>query len=227
MSSVMSLLPIPDGPIAALVAHPDDETFGLGALLSNLAGEGREVRVLCFTHGEASTVGAADGLGEIRRQELFAAARVLGVADVALLDFPDGSLDRVPDRELDGRVDDWLAGGVAALLAFEPRGVTGHPDHRAASRAAARAADRRALLLIEWGVDPLTAERLAAEHGLSFESIDDGPDVHNVLVDRTAQLEAIQQHASQLEDDPIVCKVLALQGDCERVRIRAPREPSA
>ncbi|HEY7107682.1 MAG TPA: PIG-L deacetylase family protein [Acidimicrobiia bacterium] len=219
----MSLLPIPDGPVAAVVAHPDDETFGLGALLSNLAGEGRDVRVLCFTHGEASTVGAVDGLGEIRRQELFDAARVLGVIDVALLDLPDGSLEGLPDGALDARIDGWLTPDVAALVVLEPQGVTGHPDHRAASRAAERVADRRALPVIEWGVDPQTAERLAAEHGLSFESIADGPDVHNVEVDRTAQLAAIRSHASQLDDDPVVCKVLALQGASERVRVRAPR----
>jgi LmbE family N-acetylglucosaminyl deacetylase len=39
----------------AVVAHPDDESFGLGALLSELTGVGVEVEVVCFTHGEAST----------------------------------------------------------------------------------------------------------------------------------------------------------------------------
>jgi LmbE family N-acetylglucosaminyl deacetylase len=222
MRRVMPMLPISDGPIAAVVAHPDDETFGLGALLSNLASEGREVRVLCFTHGEASTVGATDGLGDIRRRELFEAARLLGVAEVTLLDFPDGSLDTVATAELDARIDTWLTAGVAALVVLEPQGVTGHPDHRAASRAAERIADRRALQVIEWGVDPLTASRLETEHGLSFESIADGPGVHDVRVDRTAQLAAIRCHASQLDDDPVVCKVLALQGEMERVRIRPP-----
>ena len=45
-------------------------------------------------------------------------------------------LDTIPDAELDACIADWLARDVAALVVFEPRGVTGHPDHRAATRAA-------------------------------------------------------------------------------------------
>ena len=220
MRQVTSMLPLSEGSVAAVVAHPDDETFGLGALLAHLADEGREVRVLCFTHGEASTLGTAGELGEVRRRELFDAARVLGVAEVTLLDLPDGSLDELPAGELDRRIDSWLTNDVAALVVFEPQGVTGHPDHRAVSRAAERVADQRRLLVVEWGIDPLAASQLEEQHGLSFESIGDGPGVYNVRVDRTAQREAIQRHASQLDDDPVVCKVLALHGDFDRVRIR-------
>jgi LmbE family N-acetylglucosaminyl deacetylase len=206
-----------------VVAHPDDETFGLGALLANLASEGREVRVLSFTHGEASTLGATDGLADLRRRELFEAARVLGVTDVTVLDLPDGSLDALADAELDTRIDRWITTDVAALVIFEPQGVTGHPDHQAASRAAERIADQRALPAIKWGIDPATASRLEAEHGLSFASIGDGPDVHDIPIDRTAQLAAIRCHRSQLDHDPVVCRLLALTGNTERVRLRQPR----
>ena len=223
----MSMLPIPDGAVAAVVAHPDDETFGLGALLANLAGENRAVRVLCFTRGEASTLGISDGLGDIRRSELFEAAAILGVSEITLLDFADGALDAVPDTELDDRIDRWLTPDVAALVVFEPQGVTGHPDHQAATKAAERVADHRALPVIEWGIDPDTASRMNADHGLSLKSIVDGPDVHDLRVDRTAQLAAIRKHASQRDDHPIVCQVLALQGDIERVRLRTPRNSNS
>jgi LmbE family N-acetylglucosaminyl deacetylase len=224
MPSVQSILPIPEGPVGAVVAHPDDETFGLGALLANLAGEGREVRVLCFTHGEASTVGAGEALGEIRQRELFDAAEVLGVAHVTLLDFPDGSLDAVREADLDARIDGWLTPDVAALVVFEPLGVTGHGDHRAVSRAAERVADEHMLPVVEWGIAPVAASQLEEQHGLVFESIDDGPGVYDIRVDRTVQLAAIERHTSQLDDERIVCKVLALHGDLDRVRIRRPRE---
>ncbi|HLI74718.1 MAG TPA: PIG-L family deacetylase, partial [Acidimicrobiales bacterium] len=46
------------GPALAVVAHPDDESFGLGAVLAALVRSGGDVRVLSFTHGEASTLGA-------------------------------------------------------------------------------------------------------------------------------------------------------------------------
>jgi N-acetylglucosamine malate deacetylase 2 len=220
------MLPIPEGPVAAVVAHPDDETFGLGALLANLASEGREVRVLCFTHGEASTIGAAEELGDVRRRELFDAATVLGVAHVTLLDLPDGRLDGLADGELETRIDRWLTAHVAALVVLEPQGVTGHPDHRAVTRAAERIADRRSLPVIEWGLDPDTASRLGRAYGLRFEAIADGSGVLDVHVDRNAQREAIRRHASQLDDDPVVCKLLAMHGDVERIRIREPHTPS-
>jgi N-acetylglucosamine malate deacetylase 2 len=54
--------PRPDTPPAvsaalAVCAHPDDETFGLGAVLAALVDAGTAVVVLCFTRGEASTLG--------------------------------------------------------------------------------------------------------------------------------------------------------------------------
>ena len=54
----------------AVVAHPDDESFGLGAILSALSGAGVAVRVLCLTHGEASTLGSTVNLAQVRVCEL-------------------------------------------------------------------------------------------------------------------------------------------------------------
>ena len=45
----------------AVIAHPDDESFGMGAVLSALVDAGCQLAAVCFTHGEASTLGAADG----------------------------------------------------------------------------------------------------------------------------------------------------------------------
>jgi GlcNAc-PI de-N-acetylase len=46
--------------VLAVVAHPDDETFGLGAIAGQFAKDGASVHVLCFTHGEASTLNEND-----------------------------------------------------------------------------------------------------------------------------------------------------------------------
>ena len=65
--------------VLAVVAHPDDESFGLGALLSEASGAGSRAGVLCLTHGEASTLHGRDGdLRTIREGELRAAAARLG-----------------------------------------------------------------------------------------------------------------------------------------------------
>jgi hypothetical protein len=50
--------------VLAVVAHPDDESFGLGAVLAAVVGEGAEVGVLCLTHGEASTLTGSTGTCE-------------------------------------------------------------------------------------------------------------------------------------------------------------------
>ncbi|GAA1654666.1 hypothetical protein GCM10009733_060150 [Nonomuraea maheshkhaliensis] len=69
------------GRALAVVAHPDDESFGLGAVLSALTRRGTKAVVLCFTHGEASTLHGVDGdPHRIRAAEPAAASTALGLA---------------------------------------------------------------------------------------------------------------------------------------------------
>jgi LmbE family N-acetylglucosaminyl deacetylase len=83
--------------LVAVCAHPDDESFGLGGILGAFADAETRCSVLCFTSGEASTLGADEGdLAEIRPRELAEAAEVLGVSAVELLDYPDGGLAEQP-----------------------------------------------------------------------------------------------------------------------------------
>ena len=57
--------------VLAVCAHPDDESFGLGAALRGFADAGARTSVLCFTRGEASTLGEdLATLGEVRSDEL-------------------------------------------------------------------------------------------------------------------------------------------------------------
>lgn len=72
--------------VLAVIAHPDDESFGLGAILSAFADQGAQSAVLCMTRGEASTLhGVAGDLGEIREGELAAAAVGHRLADIDLV----------------------------------------------------------------------------------------------------------------------------------------------
>jgi LmbE family N-acetylglucosaminyl deacetylase len=212
---------IPWAPVLAVVAHPDDESFGLGALLAALVDSGREVRVLCLTHGEASTLGARADLAEVRRAELSLAAEHLGVSDVTLDDFPDGGLADVDGELLDETIDRHL-GSAGLLVVFEPGGVTGHPDHQAATAAAERIAARHGLAVLDWGVAPEVADALRREFGASFVALD-GTGVTDLSVDRTRQMAAIACHTSQATDNPVVVRRIGLQGDWERVRLRPPR----
>lgn len=201
----------------AVVAHPDDESFGLGAVLAALAQRGVRVRLVCLTHGEASTLGGAHDLGEVRARELRDAAVTLGVASAALLDHPDGHLADVPVTALDHDVRRHV-GTADLMVVLDPSGVTGHPDHRAATAAAQRVARRLGIPVLAWGVAPRVAASLNEEFGTAFV----GMDGDDVIVDRSVQLEAIACHRSQSRENPVMRRRLALQRDRERVRLCTP-----
>ena len=57
--------------LLAVLAHPDDETFGCGGVLARYAAEGARVGLVCATRGEAGEISAAslatrEDLGEVR-----------------------------------------------------------------------------------------------------------------------------------------------------------------
>jgi LmbE family N-acetylglucosaminyl deacetylase len=211
----------------AIVAHPDDESFGLGAVLSALVDTGFDVSVVCLSHGEASTLGAdaADDLGAQRDDELRAAASALGVVEVTQYDHPDGHLAEVDPDELDALVDRHVDGATLVVV-FEPGGVTGHPDHRAATAAAERAARHRKVAVLEWGVNADVAAALRDELGAPFVAL--VGDAFDIPVDRTRQLAAIACHGSQATDNAVLARRLVLQGGVERLRyVTAARTPVA
>lgn len=203
--------------VLVVCAHPDDESFGLGAVLSTLSGQGTSVRVLCFTHGEASTLGDACGsLGEVRAEELAAATAVLGVDEATLLSYRDGHLAEVPMEELARRVDE-ATGSAELLVVFDEGGITGHPDHCRATEAAILAATRHRIPVLAWVLAEHVAAQLNAEHGTGFIGRPD-VDVDMVIdVDRDLQRAAIACHASQSGDNPVLWRRLELSGDQEHL----------
>lgn len=211
----------PAASVLVVCAHPDDESFGLGAILAHLAERGTKLTVLCFTHGEASTLHGVDGdLKVIRAAEIEAASDHLGVGHVEVLDYPDGRLDAQPRHALAEHILQ-MAADIAPdwLLVFDQGGITGHPDHQAATDAALEAAAALDLPVIAWAIPTAVASALNDEFGTAFVGRDEA-DCQIVLnVDRAAQLEAINCHASQSTDNPVMRRRLELQQDVERLRV--------
>jgi LmbE family N-acetylglucosaminyl deacetylase len=208
-------------------AHPDDETFGLGAVLAALVDAGTAVEALCFTRGEASTLGSSRdlaGLVGVRAAELAGAARVLGLRGHELLAYPDGHLAEVPVAALAAHV-------VAAarrqdselLVVFDEGGVTGHPDHGQATAAALIAADRLDVPVVAWTVRQPVAAALNAELGTAFRGRC-GVEIDITLaVDRDRQRRAVACHRSQSTDNPVLRRRLDLTGPTEPLRwLRRP-----
>jgi LmbE family N-acetylglucosaminyl deacetylase len=79
----------------AIYAHPDDADVAAGGLLSQWASDGAEIHlvVVCDgAKGSHSPLSEASSLKEIRREELQAAADLLGAKSVTSLDWPDGAV---------------------------------------------------------------------------------------------------------------------------------------
>jgi N-acetylglucosamine malate deacetylase 2 len=207
-------------PVLAVCAHPDDESFGLGATLAAFAERGTPTSVLWLTHGGASSLGTDHGdLHKTRAAELATAARELGVSDVELLDYADGFLALQPLDLLSGHVQMAARRMKPGLLVvFDEGGITGHPDHHQASRAALLYARRARLPVLAWAIEQRVALTLNSEFGTSFagrpaEQID-----FSVQVDRQRQLAAISCHASQSQGNPVLWRRLELQGNREVFR---------
>lgn len=127
--------------LAAVLAHPDDESRIVGGTLALAASRGVEVTLYCATRGEAGDLRRpATEVATLRERELRCACEVLGVSDTWLDDFPDGGLDQADPAAVLGRIVRFVrATRPHALVTFGPDGRTGHADHIAVGRLAGRA----------------------------------------------------------------------------------------
>lgn len=225
----MSDVDVPDGlppwrRVLVVVAHPDDESFALGALLDRFVAAGAEVSVLCLTRGEASTLGDdVDDLPGVRDAELRAAADALGVTRSTLLAHPDGRLPQldvaVLEADVAAEVDVVRPDGI---LVFDPdAGVTGHADHASASLAAIAVARAHGIPALGWALPVPVAASLNAEYGTAFAG-HPASELVAVPVDRARQLRAVRCHVSQAVPGSVLWRRLELLGDLEHVRPLLP-----
>ena len=133
--------------LLAVLAHPDDESFGLGGTLALYASKGYDVYYVCATRGEAGTVDEEHLKGfkdtaEMRTAELMKAAQALGLKEVFFLGYRDSGMpgtepNQHPDAQINAPIDE-VAGRVVkyirdlkpqVVLTFDPIGGYKHPDH--------------------------------------------------------------------------------------------------
>lgn len=133
--------------ILAVLAHPDDESFGMGGTLAYYARKGHDVYLVCATRGEAGMMdpehlGNFKSIAEKREAELHCAAQTLGLKEVFFLDYRDSGMpgsedNKHPNAQINHPVDE-VAGEVVkyirelkpvVVLTFDPIGGYRHPDH--------------------------------------------------------------------------------------------------
>lgn len=130
-----------------IFGHPDDESFGCSGTIAHSVLRGVSVSLLTFTRGQQGARPAPlktpEMLGLLREHELRAAASVLGIESVKILDYMDGQLDQADPEELAAHASRELERSQAdTIITFGPTGITGHGDHIAAHHAAMEAARR-------------------------------------------------------------------------------------
>ncbi len=193
--------------VLVVLAHPDDPEFFCGGTLAMWAQQGSRISYCLLTRGDKGDDNGSDpaGLAAIREGEQRAAAQVLGVNEVAFLNYPDGYL--VPDLDLRREV-------VRAIRRVRPSVVVtcdptnffpndryiNHPDHRAAGQvtldAVFPAAGSRMFFpeLLAEGLEPHKVSQVYVAM----------PQTPNTVIDVTEsferKVEALCQHASQIGD---------------------------
>ncbi|MHB8086982.1 MAG: PIG-L family deacetylase, partial [Anaerolineaceae bacterium] len=94
--------------ILVVLAHPDDESYGMGGTLAKYSRYGAQIVLLCATRGEAGILGVEpDDAGKIREKELLKAAEYLGV-QVFFLGYHDGELSSSALNTLTKDIGGWI-----------------------------------------------------------------------------------------------------------------------
>src|SRR5512140_2272780 len=86
------------------LAHPDDETFGMGGSLALYARRGVQVHLVCATRGDVGDVDKElmqgfSTVAERRESELRCAAGILGLSGVYFLGYGDWGMPGSPDNQ--------------------------------------------------------------------------------------------------------------------------------
>jgi len=138
--------------ILAVFGHPDDEQMVSGAL-ARYAKAGHPVYLAIITSGQKGVrphagIPAGEALARVREQESRCACKEMGIREPFLLGFQDQGISTAAEmdqvvarlREIFDRVK------PAVVITWGPDGLSGHPDHRAASNLATQVFQQQSAL---------------------------------------------------------------------------------
>ncbi len=194
--------------ILVITAHPDDVDFGVAGSVATWTDLGTEVTYCIVTDGDAGGFDRSvprSEMAEIRRVEQTAAAKTVGVTDLAFVGYPDGRLEPTIElrRDLSRVIRQTRPQRVVTQSPERnyERIYASHPDHLAAGEAAlcavypdARNPFAHPELLDDEGLEPWTVGEvwlMAATSPNRFVDVTE-------TFDR--KLEALRCHVSQHPD---------------------------
>ena len=145
--------------LLAIMAHPDDESFGIGGTLAKYAREGVDVHLICATDGDNGTVAPEllngfDSVAELRALELRCAGEKLGLASLEMAGYRDSGMagseqNQHPEALASQPVEDFARKIAQKIREVRPQVVVTHdeignylhPDHIACHRSTVMAFD--------------------------------------------------------------------------------------
>ena len=181
-----------------------------------LARRGIGVHLLTATRGQAGSCGnpplcRPDELPAVREAELRCACAALGIEPPRLLDYRDGGLAEVDEKEaveqVMAAIREWWP---QVLLTWPPDGLSGHPDHVAVSHWTALAFQRAVAMgrdapaaIYHLAVPRSVAQALglAHLHAIPVEEVTLAVDITPVWEQKLA---AIRCHRTQASGSPIL-----------------------
>lgn len=131
--------------VLVIFPHPDDEAFGVSGTIAKHIRQGSPVTYACLTLGEMGRnlgnppFATRESLPGIRRQELQASAKAMGLTDLRMMGYRDKTLEFEDDEKLSNMVSGLVEELKPSLIITFYPGYSVHPDHEATARAVVRA----------------------------------------------------------------------------------------
>jgi LmbE family N-acetylglucosaminyl deacetylase len=212
---VMAAKPMPTDWQRALVvaAHPDDIEYGMAAAVAAWTAEGKDVRYLLATSGEAGMAGVPpEEAGPLREEEERRSAAVVGVTEVEFLGLKDGVLEAGPPlrKAIAGAIrrhrPELVVTGYFGPT-WTPPGVSpayvNSADHQALGRCVL---DAVADAGNEWIFPDLPEPRWSGVQYIAVQELTDPPhevDVADQVEKAVASLSEHRRYLELLSDDPV------------------------
>jgi len=134
--------------VLVIFPHPDDEAFGVSGTISEYIKMGVPVTYACLTLGEMGRnlgnppFATRETLPQIRKKELQAAAKAMGLTDLRMMGLRDKTIEFEDDEDMVNLVEDLINElNPSLIISFYPN-YSVHPDHEATARAVVRAVRR-------------------------------------------------------------------------------------
>ncbi|MFZ2177586.1 MAG: PIG-L family deacetylase [Rhodococcus sp. (in: high G+C Gram-positive bacteria)] len=193
-----------------VVAHPDDIEYGAAAAVARWTEQGKDIRYVLVTSGEAGIAGLHPAeAGPLREAEERLSAAVVGVTEVEFLGYPDGRLvESLPLRRDLAAAIRRHRPDMVVTTNFADTWGPGRPnsaDHRAVGRAVL---DATADAANEWIFPELGESGLPSWRGVRWVAVNTMTPTHAVDVTRTVDrailsLSEHRRYLQALDDEPV------------------------